>query len=432
MSKISVSIVTLGCPKNQVDSEHLAASLQSPLLQVAHSDDFADVVMINTCGFIADAKEQSVDTILEYIEAKKQGKIKKLIVFGCMIQRYGEELKKELKEVDFWSGLGDQKEMLAFITDSAQHNQKRDKTNLSTPGHYAYLKISEGCDRQCSFCAIPGIRGKHISLPVEAILEEAKLLVSQGVKELIIIAQDTTWYGMDLYKKRMLPQLMETLAKESGAKWIRLQYTYPAGFPLELIDVMSRYSNICNYIDIPFQHVSDSILASMKRFHTQSDIEQLITYFRSQIPDIHIRSAFITGFPGEGRSEFNELAGFLKKHKLERVGFFAYSHEEGTPAGKLKETVSQAAKLRRMETLYAIQEKISMDLNLGKTGKEVEIIVDEVYDSYLLGRTEHDAPEIDHMVTVHVKKGHKYEPGQFIRVKITGADAWDLIAEPAE
>jgi ribosomal protein S12 methylthiotransferase len=430
MIKTTVTFVTLGCPKNQVDSECIASSLDETQFNVVHGEGNADVVAINTCGFILDAKEQSVDTILEYAQARKEGSIKKLIVFGCLIERYGKELSSEIDGVDLWFGVNDSQKILQHIQASAEILSVRKNASLTTPSHYAYIKISEGCDRKCAFCAIPDIRGKHISRPIEEIIAEAKSLVSGGVKELIVIAQDTTYYGVDLYGKQQLPMLLEKLAIESGAKWIRLHYAYPSGFPLEVCDVIARYDNICKYIDIPFQHVNDEILLQMKRFHTKKDIEELIGLFRTKIPNVHIRTAFIAGFPGEDRAEFNELVAFLKKHTLERVGFFPYSHEEGTPAEKLGDTVSTRVKLKRADTLFQVQEKISMELNLAKVGSIEEIIIDEVYDTFLLGRTQFDSPEIDNLVTVHVKKGSGYKTGDFLQVKVTGADAWDLIAEP--
>jgi len=427
---VSVSIITLGCPKNQVDSEFIASALSSDTLNVIHSEDYADIVLINTCGFILDAREQSVDTILKYAIARKEGKIKKLIVFGCLIEKFGAQLKDEIPEVDAWFGVNDAQEISNSILSDAKIPTARSNSMLSTPKHYAFLKISEGCDRQCAFCAIPSIRGNHISRPMEEIVSEAVSLVNNGVKELIVIAQDTTYYGLDLYGKRKLPELMEQLSTQSGATWIRLHYTYPAGFPIELIDVMVRCPNICRYIDIPFQHVNHTLLARMMRYHTAKDIEQLIAEFRKKIPEIHIRTTMITGFPGEGKDEFNEMVQFLKKYKIERAGFFAYSPEENTPAESFGDPVSQKLKLQRLRKLFDIQEKISFELNLKKVGSMMSVMIDEVFDTYLLGRTEFDSPDIDNMVTVHVKNSLHFKQGDIIRVKITGADAWDLIAEP--
>jgi ribosomal protein S12 methylthiotransferase len=429
MTPRSVSIVTLGCAKNQVDSEFLATSLQSSDLQIAHSEDFAEVVMINTCGFILDAKEQSVDTILEYAAAKKRGQIKTLIVFGCMVERYRDELKQEIPEVDFWSGVKDFQQIIRFLNSQNPLSRQRDFSLLSTPRHYAFLKISEGCDRQCSFCAIPLIRGKHISVPVEEILNDAVRLVEQGVKELIVIAQDTTYYGLDLYGKRMLPHLLDRLARESGAAWIRLHYAYPAGFPFELIEVMAKHDNICKYIDIPFQHADNTILHQMKRFHTVEDIEHLIAAFRKSIPDIHIRSTFITGFPGESKSAFNTLVQFLETKKLGRVGFFTYSEEAGTPAALMDDDISANMKAQRLQKLIEVQERISFEHNKNNVGKCMKIIVDEVSEKYLLGRTEFDSPEIDQVVVIQLKQSSDVKTGDFIQVRITSAGAFELTGE---
>jgi ribosomal protein S12 methylthiotransferase len=430
MTTPSLSIITLGCPKNQVDSEFIASAINPFKINISHSEDFADIVLINTCGFILDAKEQSIETILEYAKARKDGRIKTLIVFGCLVQRYGESLTKEIPEVDQWFGVHDSEKICKFIEANSVIPEIRKRDKLTTPGHYAYIKIAEGCDRQCSFCAIPSIRGKHQSRPIEEIINDAKSLVSEGVKELIVIAQDTTYYGMDLYGKKMLPALLDQLAKESGAEWIRLHYTYPTGFPTELIDVMAKHKNICNYIDIPFQHVNDTILKSMKRNHTQNEMIELINLFRNKIPDICIRTAFIIGFPGETRVEFNELVNFVKKYKPDRMGLFAYSDEEGTAAAGLHSKVAHSTTLKRMDTLWSIQEKIADRTNEKKIGTVMKIIIDEVFDTYILGRTEYDSPEIDNLVTVHTQKGQPYFAGEFIEVKITGAAAWDLIAEP--
>ncbi len=430
MQQKTISIVTLGCPKNQVDSEFLANSVKSDIVKIAHSSDYADTIMINTCGFILDAKEQSIETILDYVQAKREGKVQEIIVFGCLSERYGSELQKEIPEVDFWFGVHDVEHIIKHISTKTNTAKVRDHSLLTTPAHFAYLKISEGCDRQCAFCAIPSIRGRHISRPMEDIVDEAIQLVRNGVRELIVIAQDTTYYGIDLYKKQMLPELIDKLAIESGAEWIRIHYTYPASFPLNLIDVIKSHNNICKYIDIPFQHVDDNILSNMKRHHKLEDIEKLISDFRERIPDIHIRSSFITGFPGEGKEEFRKMIRFLKTHQLERVGFFTYSHEEGTPAADMEDNVPHKTKLSRMQRLMKLQEKISFEQNLAKTGQVFEILIDEIHPGYMLGRTEFDSPEIDHLVTVYTNNNHNFSTGDFIKVRITGADAWDLIAEP--
>jgi len=430
MTTPSLSIITLGCAKNQVDSEFIASAINPSEINISHSEDFADIVLINTCGFIMDAKEESVDTILEYAQARKDGRIKTLIVFGCLVERYRESLTKEIPEVDMWFGVHDSEEICKILEANAIIPKTRNKSMMTTPGHYAFIKIADGCDRQCAFCAIPAIKGKHLSKPIEEIIDEAKSLVSEGVKELILIAQDTTYYGMDMYGRKMLPELLDRLAMESGAEWIRLHYAYPTGFPVELIDVMAKHKNICKYIDIPFQHVNDKILKSMNRNHTHNDIIKLMDLFRKKIPDICIRTSFIIGFPGETRVEFNELVNFIKTYKPDRVGLFAYSDEEGTAAKELEDKVAQSTKLKRMNTLWSVQEKIAKHTNNEKFGNVMNVIIDEVFDTYLLGRTEYDSPEIDNLVTIHIPKGHPYSTGQFIDVKITGYGAWDMIAEP--
>ncbi len=430
MSETSVCIVTLGCPKNQVDSEYLASSVQMCGYSVIHGEKFADIVLLNTCGFIQDAKEQSIEVILEYSEARKERKIKKLVVFGCLVERYKEQLKSEITDVDAWFGVNKTEDILRYIHSSISFSRPERQRLLSTPSHYAYLKISEGCNRKCSFCVIPDIRGKYISRPIEDIVSEAIYLTSIGVKEIIIIAQDTTYYGRDLYMKPKLPELMEELALRSGAEWLRLLYAYPSEFPEELADVIAKYDNICKYIDIPFQHVDNVVLEKMKRGHTCEDIEHLIYLLRKKIPDIHIRTSFITGFPGESEKEFRKLQTFLKKYKIERAGFFTYSHEEGTTAEILGDDVNHKTKLKRINKLIKIQEKISLKKNRAEIGSVIKIIVDEVYEKHLLGRTEFDAPEIDNLITVHLRKKHRYNTGDFAMVRIIGAEAFDLIAEP--
>lgn len=430
MSKQTVSLITLGCAKNQVDSEYIAAALQKGNHIVYHERETADIVLINTCGFIHDAKEQSVDTILQYVEKKKMGSIKKLIVFGCLTERHRNELSIEIPEVDLWFGVNDSALIIQHLN-KTKTNSGFDRL-LSTPSHYAFLKISEGCDRTCSFCAIPGIRGVHRSKPIEDLLLEAKMLVQSGVKELIVIAQDTTYYGIDIYGKRMLGNLLEQLSLHSGAEWIRLHYAYPAGFPDDVIDIMAKYDNICKYIDIPLQHVNNELLKSMRRQHTTDDIEMLLQKFRQRIPGIHIRTTFIAGYPGETTKQFNELLTFIRKQRFEKLGVFAYSEEEHTHAATLNDDVPHRVKIRRMQQILDLQERISKEINVNRIGQTLKIIIDEEYPDYLLGRSQFDSPDVDNLVTVHCKKGHSFQPGDSIQVKITGAGAYDLIAEPAE
>jgi len=420
-----ISIVTLGCSKNQVDSEYLAAALNNKNFTVKHESDKADIVIINTCGFILDAKEESIDTIIYYCDAKKTGKIKKLIVFGCLIQRYKEELSLEIQDVDSWFGVRDFQEIVDYLDSDLKISNKR---LLTENKHFAYLKISEGCDRSCSFCAIPSIRGTHKSVPMEDLLEQAKFLVQSGAKELIVIAQDTTYYGIDIYGKRKLAELLELLATESGAEWIRLHYTYPAGFPTDIIDVMAKHENICKYIDMPIQHVNNEILSSMKRFHTKEDIENLINEFKSKMPDIHIRTTLISGYPGETIVEHKELKEFIKKHKFARLGVFTYSNEEGTEAANIKDNVKHLTKLKRMQEILDLQEQISLENNKLKIGKTFKVIVDEVGEDYLIARTEYDSPDVDNIVNILSDNNDNIKPGMMINVKITDAEAHELFA----
>jgi ribosomal protein S12 methylthiotransferase len=429
MPKTSISFITLGCSKNQVDTEFIASGIESNSTTISHEREYADIIIINTCGFILDAKEQSIEVILKYTKAKKEGKINKLIVFGCLVERYKDDLKNEISEVDKWFGVHENNKLIKYINNKAELPKTRKIELLTTPKHYAYLKIAEGCDRHCSFCAIPSIRGKHISKPIEEIILEAKHLVNSGVKELIIISQDTTYYGIDIYGKQMISELIEKIALESGAEWIRLHYAYPSNFPSELINIMSKYSNICKYIDIPFQHVNDSILNAMKRFHNKNDIVNIISNFRNKIPDIAIRTTFMIGFPNESRKEYNELVDFIKKVKFERLGVFAYSEEENTTAQNLEDNVTHRTKIKRMETLMSVQENISKKINSEKIGKTFKVIIDEVNENHILCRTEFDSPDVDNLVYVDIKKNHNFKQGQFINTKIIGADAYDLIGE---
>ncbi len=427
----TISIITLGCSKNQVDSEDLAGILLASNYKISHETEFADIIIINTCGFILDAKTQSIDTIMYYIDAKQKGKIQQLVVFGCMVERYIEELSSSLPEVDAFFGVNDVPKIIKWIS----HQKIKPTTYnrlLSTPPHYAYLKIAEGCDRFCSFCAIPSIRGKYISKPIDDIIKEAKHLVKNGVKELIIIAQDTTFYGCDLYNKQMLNTLLERLAKESNAEWIRLHYTYPSDFPLEVIDTINKYPNICKYIDIPFQHTDNEILEKMKRGHTLKDIETIVSHIRKTSKNLHIRTTFITGFPNETAKQHKELVNNLKKFKFERAGVFTYSEEEGTAAAQYKDNVSQKTKEKRLQEIMTIQEEISYQNNIKKIGNIFKVIIDEVHDSYLLARTEYDSPEIDNLVTVKLYDKQIYKQGTFVKVKIIGADSFDLLAEIVE
>lgn len=421
-----ISLVTLGCSKNQVDSEHIAAALNGIKYIVKHESKNADIVIINTCGFILDAKEEAIETILYYCEAKKSGKIKKLIVFGCLIQRYKEELSNEIKEVDAWFGVKNFQEILDYLDQNLKITNKR---LLNENKHFAYLKISEGCDRSCTFCTIPAIRGTHKSVPIEILIEQAQLLVNGGVKEIILIAQDTSYYGVDIYGKRKLALLLEELATKSNANWIRLHYTYPANFPLDVIDIMAKYDNICKYLDIPLQHVNNEILKSMKRFHNKEDIENLLLEFKNKIPEIHVRTTFISGYPGETTQQHKELLNFIKKHKFSRLGVFTYSKEEGTEAAKMKDNVSEATKIKRMQEILDTQEKISLEVNSSKIGNTYKVIVDHVDKNNLIARTEFDSPEVDNIVNISVENSENFHVGQFLNVEITDAESFELFAQ---
>lgn len=424
----TVNILTLGCSKNLVDSEVLLRQLQAAGFKILHdSDKQADVVIVNTCGFIHDAKEESVNTILQYTQARKNGDLQKLIVMGCLSERYKEELIREIPEVDAFFGVNDVNAILQSLNSEFKDALLGERVITTLP-HYAYLKISEGCDRTCSFCAIPGIRGKNISRSVESLVKEASFLVDQGVKELMLIAQDLTYYGIDLYGKRMLPDLLEELVKINGLEWIRLHYAYPAGFPVELLDVMARHDKICKYIDIPLQHVNSRILKSMRRNIDGEGTRKLVKTIREKVPGITIRSSFIVGYPGETAAEFAELRDFIAEYSFERVGVFTYSHEENTPAWQLQDNVRPAIKARRAEEIMLLQQDISARHNNSFVGRKVKIMVDKQEGDYWIGRTEFDSPEVDNEVIVKNYPG-KLVPGDFTDVLITSADMYDLIAD---
>lgn len=424
----TVNILTLGCSKNLVDSEVLLRQLQAAGFKILHdSDKQADVVIVNTCGFIHDAKEESVNTILQYTQARKNGDLQKLIVMGCLSERYKEELIREIPEVDAFFGVNDVNAILQSLNSEFKDALLGERVITTLP-HYAYLKISEGCDRTCSFCAIPGIRGKNISRSVESLVKEASFLVDQGVKELMLIAQDLTYYGIDLYGKRMLPDLLEELVKINGLEWIRLHYAYPAGFPVELLDVMARHDKICKYIDIPLQHVNSRILKSMRRNIDGEGTRKLVKTIREKVPGITIRSSFIVGYPGETAAEFAELRDFIAESSFERIGVFTYSHEENTPAWQLQDNVRPAIKARRAEEIMLLQQDISARHNNSFVGRKVKIMVDKQEGDYWIGRTEFDSPEVDNEVIVKNYPG-KLVPGDFTDVLITSADMYDLIAD---
>ncbi|MDD5571372.1 MAG: 30S ribosomal protein S12 methylthiotransferase RimO [Bacteroidales bacterium] len=423
-----ISIITLGCSKNLVDSEVLLAQIKANKINASH--DFlknkTDIVIINTCGFINDAKEESINTILKFTDAKRKGLIKKVIVFGCLVQRYKDELKKEIPGVDAFFGVDD----LYYIIKNLKADYNKNlcgERELATPSHYAYLKISEGCNRKCSFCAIPLIRGKYISKPIENIVYEAKLLAAKGVKELILIAQDLTFYGMDLYGKQKLSYLLEKLSEIDKIKWLRLQYAYPAGFPHDVLDVIKNNDKVCKYLDIPFQHINDNILKSMQRGITKKQSLELIDKIRNKVPGIALRTSLMVGYPTETKKEFDELMEFVEKTKFERLGVFTYSSEEKTKSYELKDAVLQKAKQQRFGELMELQRKISLRLNKNKTGKTIKVLIDKKEGNHYIGRTEYDSPEVDNEVVINKNKS-KIKIGNLYTVKITGASDYDLYA----
>jgi ribosomal protein S12 methylthiotransferase len=424
----TIRVVTLGCAKNTVDSEVLMGQLKLNNISVLRDGEKGreDSVIINTCGFINDAKEESIETILGFIEAKKDGKLKQVYVMGCLSERFKEPLQKEIPEVDEYFGVRDMAEIVTRMG-AAYRKELLGERYLTTPNHYAYLKIAEGCDRTCSFCAIPGIRGKHISRPVEDIVDEAKKLAAQGVKELLLISQDLTYYGIDLYKKQMLPELVTLLSDLKLFTWIRLHYLFPTTFPEPLLDVMSSRPDVCNYVDIPLQHISDRILKSMRRGVDKKGTTKLMDEFRKQLPGAAVRTAFIVGYPGETEEEFEELKTFVRDTKFDRVGVFTYSHEEDTNAFGLVDDVPAEIKQQRAAEIMEIQEGISQQLNQLKIGKSFNVLIDRTEGDFYIARTEFDSPEVDNEVLI--KDTTKLKIGEFYNVKITGADAFDLYAE---
>lgn len=427
--KQSINLITLGCSKNIVDSEIIAAQFEQLGYKVYHeTEDDTDIIIINTCGFILDAKEQSIETILFFLEKKQ--KESKLFVIGCLAERYKKELEETLPEVDGFYGFSELSNFFDLFKIPPFNLLHPTHRLLSTPSHYAYLKISEGCDRQCAFCAIPTIRGKHISKPKELLITEAKTLVEKGVKEIMLIAQDLTYYGIDLYKKRSLASLLQELAQIKGLEWIRLHYAYPVNFPYEILDVINDYKNICRYIDIPFQHINDNILKTMRRGHTASDTYQLIETLRSKIPHIAIRTTLISGFPGETKKEHNQLLKFIEEARFERLGVFSYSQEENTPAYSLGDPINKKEKKRRLDELMLLQQKISYELNREKINTTLKVIIDDENENFYLGRTEFDSPEVDNGVLID--KEEKLEIGNFYNARIIDANTFDLVGKIAK
>lgn len=431
-SKDKVNVVTLGCSKNLVDSENIITQLQGNEITAEHesTEEDANVIIVNTCGFIETAKEESVNTILHYAELKSAGEIEKLYVTGCLSHRYKNDLEVEIPEVDAFFGTMELPGLLAKFNADYKHELIGERIT-TTPQHYAYLKISEGCNRTCSFCAIPLMRGGHVSKPIEDCVKEAKNLARMGIKEVMLIAQELTYYGLDIYKERKLPELLDALCEVEGIEWIRLHYAYPSKFPKDIFDAMARQPKVCNYLDIPLQHASDAVLHRMKRQITQAETKALIEHARSVVPEIAIRTTFLVGFPGESESEFKELVDFVEEMKFERVGVFQYSHEEGTSAHDMEDDIPSDTKQSRMEELMNVQQAISFDKNLAKIGKTFKVLIDRKEGEYFVGRTEHDSPEVDNEVLVPVK-GQYLRIGDFANVEITGAEEYDLYGKLSE
>ena len=422
-NKNKINVVTLGCSKNLYDSEVLISQLKANNKNVVHEGD-GNIVVINTCGFIDNAKQQSIDTILEYSDKKNQGKIDKLYVTGCLSERYKDDLEKEIPDVDKYFGTTDLPHLLKHLR-ADYKSELIGERFLSTPKNYAYLKISEGCDRKCSFCAIPLMRGKHKSRSMEDIVQEAKKMASQGVKELILIAQELTYYGLDLYKERSISKLLKKLCDLEGIEWVRLHYAYPSGFPNELIDTIKNEEKICNYLDIPLQHISDEILKSMRRGSTKLKTNNLITNLRKQIPEISIRTTLIVGYPGETKTHFKELCDWVKEMKFERLGCFKYSHEENTHAYNLVDDVTETEKQRRLEKIMSIQKEISRELNQKKIGNEIKCLIDRFESGYYIGRSEYDSPDVDNNILIKSDNIH-LRIGEFYNVIIDDASDYDL------
>lgn len=428
--KNKINVVTLGCSKNVYDSEVLMGQLKASNKNVVHEDedDDGNIVVINTCGFIGKAKEESINTILHYVDKKEAGTVDKVFVTGCLSERYKPDLEREISDVDQYFGTHDLPNLLQALEADYKHELIGERLT-TTPKHYAYLKIAEGCDRPCSFCAIPLMRGGHVSTPIEALVTEAELLAKNGVKELILIAQDLTYYGLDLYKKRALADLLQELVKVPGIEWIRLHYAFPTGFPLDVLDVMKKERKVCNYLDIPLQHINTELLKSMRRGTSSEKTIDLIGKFRERVPDMAIRTTLIVGYPGETEEQFEELKEFVKNTRFERMGCFAYSHEENTHAFKLEDDVPDSVKEKRVAELMDIQGQISFDLNQQKVGKVFQCVFDRKEGNFFIGRTEFDSPDVDNNVIVDASKFY-IKTGEFIEIRITEATDFDLYGEP--
>jgi ribosomal protein S12 methylthiotransferase len=426
LKKNKVNVVTLGCSKNIYDSEVLMGQLKANKFDVEHESEKGDaeIVIINTCGFIENAKQESIDTILDWVDAKKNGHVNKVYVTGCLSERYRPQLEEEIPEVDAYFGTRDLPRLLKTLKADYKHELVGERL-LTTPSHYAYLKIAEGCDRPCAFCAIPLMRGGHKSTPIEDLVNNTKKLVAGGTKEIMLIAQDLTYYGLDLYKKRNLSELLKHLSDIEGLDWIRLHYAYPSNFPMDVLDVMNERSNVCNYLDMPLQHISDAMLKSMRRQISRKKTEDLVAAIREKVPGIALRTTLISGFPGETDSDFQELADWVQATRFDRLGIFPYSHEENTHAYTKEDNVPQEVKEQRAQYIMEIQSEISYQLNQEKVGKTFKVLIDKAEGEYFIGRTEFDSPDVDNEVLIPKAEGYA-RIGDFVNVKINQADFYDL------
>jgi ribosomal protein S12 methylthiotransferase len=429
LKKNKVNVVTLGCSKNLFDSEVMMAQLKGNKFEVEHESqqDDSEIVIINTCGFIDNAKEESIDTIVRYAEAKKEGLVSKVYVTGCLSERYKEDLEKEIPEVDAYFGTRELPKLLKTLKADYKHELVGERL-LTTPSHYAYFKIAEGCDRPCSFCAIPLMRGKHVSTPIEDLVASAKKLAAGGVKELMLIAQDLTYYGLDIYKKRALADLIDQLADVEGIEWIRLHYAFPNGFPMDVLDVMNKRDNVAKYLDIPLQHGSTKMLKAMRRGITREKTEELISEIRAKVPGIAIRTTLISGYPGETEEDFQEMYDWVERTGFDRLGIFTYSHEENTHAFNFEDDVPEDVKRERADQIMELQSGISYELNQKKIGKTFKVLFDKIEGDYYIGRTEFDSPDVDNEVLVKKEQGY-IRLGDFANIKITNADHYDLYGE---
>ncbi|MBS1646600.1 MAG: 30S ribosomal protein S12 methylthiotransferase RimO [Bacteroidetes bacterium] len=432
LKKNTVNVVTLGCSKNVVDSEVLMGQLRANKFAVEHESEEGNhqIVIINTCGFVDNAKQESIDTILQYVEAKKAGQVEKVYVTGCLSERYKNSLEKEIPEVDAYFGTRELPKLLKTLKADYKHELVGERL-LTTPAHYAYLKISEGCDRPCSFCAIPLMRGGHLSVPIEELVKRAESLAAKGTKELLLIAQDLTYYGLDIYKKRELATLLDKLSEVQGIDWIRLHYAFPSGFPMEVLDVMKNRSNVCNYLDMPLQHISDAMLKSMRRGITKQKTIDTVNQIRDTIPNIALRTTLIAGYPGETEKDHQEMLEWVQRTRFDRLGIFTYSHEENTHAHTLNDDVSEKIKKQRADAVMKVQQEISLQLNQQKIHQTFKTLIDRKEGAYYVGRTEFDSPDVDNEVLIQATNEAYLSPGSFVKVRITQATDFDLYGELA-